>query len=114
MKNHSPYDCSEASNVSAFKRLPHFAQFFIKTVQARIQEEVEKNNPGRFRPTSGFRAESTNRKFGGSLESLHRLGLARDFVPFDGVFASPPLVDSARFRVLRSPRCWHVEMRENP
>lgn len=113
MKAHSPYDCKEKENVEVFRALPAFFQFFIRTVQNRIQEEVEKNNPNRFKPTSGFRAEIINRKYGGARESLHRLGCARDFVPLNGDFSSPPLVDSTRFRVLRSSRCWHIEMRES-
>lgn len=110
MKAHSPYDCKEPSNVAAFKRLPPTMRHTIRTIQNRIQEEVDKKNPGKFRPTSGFRSEVANRKCGGSIESLHRLGMARDFVALSGSFASPPVVDTNYFRVIRSPRCWHVEV----
>ena len=110
MKAHSPYDCKESANIAAFKKLPPVMQHTIRTIQNRIQEEVDKKNPGKFRPTSGFRAESINRKYGGSLESLHRLGMARDFVSISGDVTCPPVVDSNYFKVIRSPRCWHVEV----
>lgn len=109
MKAHMPYDCGESENVKAWKKLPPCCQHFIRTVQASIQEEVEKNNPSLYRPTSGFRAESINRKYHGSVESLHRLGMARDFVDSCGSLVNPPVVNSERFRVIRSSKCWHVE-----
>jgi len=111
MKVHSPYDCKESSNVQAFRLLPPSLQHYIRTVQHKIQAEVDQKNPGLFLPTSGFRSETTNRKYGGVIESLHRLGVARDFVPANGLFHSAPVVDSAWFLVRRSPRCWHIEYR---
>lgn len=110
MKSHSPYDCKESANVAAFKKLPPCCQHFIRTIQNRIQEEVDKKNYGKFRPSSGFRSESVNRKYGGEMESLHRVGMARDFVPIDGIFTYSPIVDNNYFRVIRSPRCWHIEV----
>lgn len=110
MKAHSPYDCKESANIAAFKRLPPLLQHTIRTVQNRIQQEVDKKNPGKFRPTSGFRSESVNRKYGGEMESLHRVGMARDFVPINGIFTDSPVVDSNYFRVIRSPKCWHIEV----
>jgi len=119
MKSMSPYDCKEKANIEAWRLLPPVMQHTIRTVQNRIQEEIDKNNPGRFVPTSGFRAESVNRKYGGAPESLHRLGMARDFIPVDGFFVNTdaPLLAVSRFRVLRSPsdlskpqKCWHVEV----
>lgn len=110
MKATSPYDCNETNNRLAWRRLPPCCQHFIRTIQNRIQEEVDKKNPGKFKPTSGFRAESVNRKYDGALESLHRLGMARDFVDFSGSFANPPCVDTNYFRVIRSARCWHIEV----
>lgn len=109
MKVHSPYDCKESSNVQAFRLLPPSLQHYIRTVQHKIQAEIDEKNLGLFRPTSGFRSETTNRKYGGVIESLHRLGVARDFVPVNGLFDNPPAVDPAWFLVRRSPRCWHVE-----
>lgn len=109
MKVHSPYDCKEPSNVQAFRLLPPSLQHYIRTVQHKIQAEIDEKNAGRFLPTSGFRSEAINRKYNGVLESLHRLGVARDFVPVNGLFDDPPVVDSAWFLVRRSPRCWHVE-----
>jgi hypothetical protein len=122
-----PYDCLESANIQAFKRLPPCCQHFIRTIQSRIEAEIQEKNPGKFRATSGFRAESVNRKYNGALESLHRLGMSRDFVPIAGfsVYSNPPVVDVERFRVLRSPalvtspngkhavsvqKCWHVEV----
>lgn len=112
MKASIPYDCSEKNNIKAFKSLPPSMQFHIRTLQNAIQSEIDKKNPGIFRPTSGFRSESVNRKYGGALESLHRLGCARDFVPVAGfsVNSNCPDVDLERFKVIRSPRCWHVEI----
>lgn len=119
MRVTSPYDCKESANVSAWRRLPPCCQHFIRTIQARIQEEIDKKNSGLYVPTSGFRAESTNIKYFGALESLHRLGMARDFVPIAGfsAYSNAPFVDVERFRVLRSPadlnkpqKCWHVEV----
>ena len=78
-------------------------------MQHKIQAEIDEKNSGLFRPTSGFRSETTNRKYGGTIESLHRVGVARDFVPVNGLFDNPPAVDPAWFLVRRSPRCWHVE-----
>ena len=105
-----PYDCKEKDNIKAFKNLPPCCAHFIRTVQNRIQQEIDSKNPGRFRPTSGFRAESVNRKYGGVTESLHRLGMARDFVPVDGLFDVAPVVDATRLKVIRSPKCWHIEL----
>lgn len=111
MKWHFPYDCSEKDNIKAFQRLPPVMQHTIRTIQARIQEEVETKNPCGFIPTSGFRAESTNRKYGGAMESLHRLGCARDFVNASGFNPSiKPVVDDTRFKVIKSARCWHIEV----
>ena len=109
MKVHSPYDCKEVTNVQAFRLLPPSLQHYIRTVQHKIQAEIDEKNAGRFLPTSGFRSETPNRKYNGTIESLHRLGVARDFVPVNGLFDDPPVVDSAWFLVRRSPRCWHVE-----
>jgi len=110
MKATSPYDCKEADNREAWKRLPPCCQHFIRTIQNRIQAEVDKKNPSMFRATSGFRAETVNRRYNGATESLHRLGMARDFVPVNGVFADSPIVNGNYFRVIRSPRCWHIEV----
>lgn len=112
MKANSPYDCKEQSNVAAWKMLPPCCQHFIRTIQARIQEEIETRNAGQFKPTSGFRSEATNRKYGGATESLHRLGMARDFIPINGfsTYPLPPVVDNSRFSVIRCPNCWHVEV----
>lgn len=113
MKANMPYDCvgvDGVSNAKAFKKLPPTMQFTIRTIQNSIQTEVDSKNPGKFQPTSGFRSEDTNIRNDGQLESLHRLGCARDYVPVkpftfnDGA----PVVDSSRFRVFRSPLCWHV------
>lgn len=118
MKDSMPYDCSESSNVEAFRKLPPSTQMYIRTVQNSIQEEISRKNPGLFKSTSGFRSQATNQKYGGVLESLHRLGVARDFVPVSGIFTSIPLVDENRFTLLRSPcdvklpqKCWHVQIK---
>lgn len=111
MKKHMSYDCTEAPNVKAFSALPGCAKAFINNVQARIQEEVEKKNPGKFLPTSGFRSTATNSKYAGQPQSLHLVGCARDFVPIDGIFSNPPIADEHMFIVRRSPRAWHVEYR---
>jgi len=115
MKTTMPYDCigsDGVSNAKAFKRLCPTMQFTIRTIQNAIQTEIDSKNPGMFRPSSGFRSEQINRLHGGSLESLHRLGCARDFVPVEPLTfnTGAPSVDSARFRVIRSPLCWHVEV----
>lgn len=118
MKGYMPYDCSEPDNIRAWKRLPPCFQNFIRTIQNCIEDEIQKKNPCKYRATSGFRAESVNRKYGGQLESGHRVGYPRDFVPVDGfsVNSHAPVVDVSRFRVLRSPadvklpqKCWHIE-----
>ena len=44
--------CSDA----AWEKLPSAFRLFVQGVQMRIQNEVEKENPGEFRPTSGFRS----------------------------------------------------------
>lgn len=111
MKATSPYDCKEPHNVQTFSKLPPSLQNYIRQVQHKIQQEVDSRNPGQFRCTSGFRSETVNRKYSGSIESLHRLGVARDFVPVGGVFSDPPAVDPDWFSVSRSPRCWHVVYR---
>ena len=45
MKVHSPYDCKEPSNVQAFRLLPPSLQHYIRTVQHKIQAEIDEKMP---------------------------------------------------------------------
>ena len=76
----------------AWDRLPASIKVAVEVYQQMLQREIDKRNPGRFRPTSGFRSDSGNRSCGGVVDSLHLWGAARDFVPVDSSFRSPPSV----------------------
>lgn len=107
MKRFSPYDCSEKSNKKAFERLPGFFQLLVKQSQQKIQEAVEKYNPGRkIKPTSGFRSHESNNKAGGVVDSLHLFGLARDFRYYPDEPQPFKLPDS--MICIKSNNCWHV------
>jgi len=82
----------------------------IRAYQEIIQIEVDKKNPGQYRPTSGWRSDSGNRVVGGVPDSAHLWGGARDFVRLDGANI-PPTVCSKLFGVLMSSGCWHVYIR---
>ena len=96
-------------------RLPASVKIAIEVYQNMLQREVDKRNSGKFVPTSGFRSDAGNRRFGGVVDSLHLWGAARDFFPVDSDNRLPPAVCSTLFRVRRSPAdgpflCWHVEV----
>lgn len=110
MKLEDVYD-PQGGHEKCFARLSPVIQMAITQFQIAIQSEVDKKNPGKFRPTSGFRSPQQNAAVGGVVDSLHIWGMARDFVPFDGDFSVPPSVCSRRFLVRRSARCWHVEVK---
>jgi len=111
MKADDIYDPEVARHQEVFTRFGPTLALVISGYQEIIQVEVDRKNPGKFRPTSGFRAASHNSLVGGVPDSLHIWGMARDFVPVDGDFAHPPIVCERKFRLLRSARCWHVELR---
>lgn len=107
---------SSGGHKSAWDRLPASIKVAIEVYQQMLQREVDKRNPGRFRPTSGFRSDTGNRRCGGVVDSLHLWGSARDFVPVDPSFRAPPSVCASLFIVRRSPvdgpfKCWHVEVK---
>lgn len=108
MKASSAYDCSEKLNQIGFKRLPAFFQLLVKQSQQKIQEAVEKYNPGRkIRPTSGFRSVENNIKVGGVADSLHIFGLARDFRFYSD--ESEPFKVPDSMICIKSTNCWHVQ-----
>jgi len=82
----------------------------IQALQAELQEEVEKKNPGRFRPSSGWRSATGNAAVGGVADSRHIWGGARDFVPVDGRM-SPPIVCALRYAVIVEKSWYHVYKR---
>lgn len=104
------YDPANPRHGQIFAKLAPAIQVAISCYQEQIQREVDTKNPGRFRPTSGFRCASENARVGGVPDSLHIWGMARDFVPVDGDFSREPSVCSRRYRVHRSPKCWHIEV----
>lgn len=98
-----------------WKRLPETIRGTIKALQEGIQNSIDYSNPGKFRPTSGWRSDKGNRSNRGMVGSLHLWGAARDFVPVDSAYRLPPVVRSDRLQVVRSPktgkfRCWHVQL----
>lgn len=115
----------EGGHDNAWARVPASVKIAIEVYQQCIQREVDKRNPGKYRPTSGWRSDSGNRNISrsdsgsrrasGVVDSRHLWGGARDFVPVDTNYRLPPVVCPSMFRVLRSPatgpfRCWHVEV----
>lgn len=114
MKDTDIFD-SEGGHESAWSRVPASVKIAIEVYQSCLQREIDKRNPGKFRPSSGWRSDSGNRCAGGVADSRHLWGGARDFVPVDPGYRKPPVVCSSMFRVLRSPvqgsfKCWHVEV----
>lgn len=106
MKSEDVYDEPQKAE---WAEMPAEDQFSVIAIQRVIQAAVEILNPGKFVPTSGWRGVAGNKACGGAARSRHLLGLARDFVSVDGVLGDPPIVPYC-MRVVRSPRCWHVEM----
>ena len=105
----------EGGHEHAWSRVPASVKIPIEVYQQCIQREVDKRNPGMFRPSSGWRSDSGNRRVGGVVDSRHLWGASRDFIPVDPSYRKPPIVCPSMFRVLRSPatgpfRCWHVEV----
>ena len=110
-----PFDRKSVDNEVSWRKLPKWLQSSMQATIGKIVKWVDKNNPGRFRFTSGFRSDLVNRSCGGVIGSKHLYGLAIDFVPVDGDFGVPPSTSIApccgqRYRIIRSPQCWHCEL----
>lgn len=91
------------------KDLPAEHARFCAAAQYLIQAVIELYNPGsreKFRVTSGWRSFTNNARVGGVSDSLHLVGLARDYV-----CAAPPAVPPFLQVIAKGNGLYHIQFR---